>query len=175
MSTSTSSPPPARDLFDDLRDTITSRWRRRSRSTTRFSAMKAIAFVLTIALWAYGFYYGFVALPDLSALGGIVGILGVMALLGGPFVAVINHRKWLRVIGVVVAMIGGGVLYAQGANLFGLVANFTFASTLGLVLVVLWTAGVMFWTCRTSRPRRPRPARTTHRLDDVLEAEIVEE
>lgn len=119
-------------------------WRRRS---TRLSLGRVTAFTAVVAMWAFGAYYGIVAMPDLATLGGVVGIAALVAVLIGPFWAVFNRRTWVRVLGVVIAFIGGAVLATQGLNLATLFASFTLASTVGLIVALGATIAVAWWLC----------------------------
>lgn len=123
----------------------------------RLSLGRLAAFVAIVALWAFGAYYGLVALPDLTTLGGVVGIAALVAVLVGPFWAVFNTRTWVRVLGVVIAFVGGAILATQGLNLAALFASFTLANSVGLLVALAATIAVAWWLCSVPRPAAPAP------------------
>lgn len=133
--------------------------RRQSRNT-RIGWGRLAAFVAIVATWAFGSYYGLIALPNIAALGGLLGIVAALAVLVGPFAAVLNRRTWVRVIGVVVAFVGGAILATQGANLAGVFTGYSLWNTLGFVVVTSATIVVGWWLCRVPR-QAPRPRPTT--------------
>jgi|GEM_PF-2517902 len=152
------------DLWDDIVDTIKGRFNRLRgrRSDTHVSALKVIAFVLTIVLWTYGFYYGYVALPALDALGGALGIIVLVLAIIAVIATVKADSTTIRVIGLLGAVVLTIVFMTLGGDIRGLFADFTVANTLGMLLAVVWTVAVAFWICRSVNRPAPQPAPVAH-------------
>ena len=126
--------------------------------STHFSVIKAVAFALTIAVWAYGLYYGWLALPDFGALGDLFAVVLILLMVGLLVFSAFVDNVMLRLLGLLGVLIVGVVLGSTGADVLGIFDDFTLAGTFGTLLAILLTGVVMFWICRSPDRDEPQPA-----------------
>ncbi len=131
-------------------DWLRAKWGRRQRSMLAWSAARTVAFVVTVLGWAFGAYYGLIALPDLADIGGLAAVVIGIVIVGALIAGVLQPYKWLQVTMVLAAIVIGAVAGALG--LFASLVSSSFWGLAGGLVALIATFFVARWLCRVPRP-----------------------
>ena len=115
-----------------------------------FHAGKFIAYLIVVIGVAYAAYNGYIALPNITAVGGLLTVIVMIAGIIGLVATAFADRRTVRVAGVIIALIAGAWLavMSRDGKFDGMLDGFNSSNTLGLVITTAVVLGVGVWLSR---------------------------
>ena len=116
--------------------------------TDRYHGGKFFAVVALAVVAAFAGYNGWISLPSLTALGGVMGLAVFLLAVAAIFIAVNVDNRWARNAALIIAVTIAVIITLNWDKVQAAFATFTWASLLGLALAIAVTFGIAAWASR---------------------------